>query len=144
MFSCEFCKIFEEYIFTEHHREMIPTVPPPLPHTHTHIVCLTIWYHLFLEFWLVVDTWFFAHRCNQRALTCLENVNQLNIRRGKKQGFSMSHRQPPTDSYNPNPDPNLLRWVFSRGIFPETFAPRANASASWLWLRNFPILFSWN
>ena len=115
--------------------------PPPHP-PHTHIVCLTIWYHLFLEFSLVVDTWFFAHWRNQRAVTCLENVNQLNIRRGKKQGFQLSHRQPPTDSYNPNPYP--LRWVFSRGIFPETFAPWATASANWLWLWNFPILFSWN
>ena len=36
----------------------------------------------------------------------------------------MSHKQPSRDSYNPNtyPDPNLLRWVFSREIFPETFA----------------------
>ena len=116
-------------------------IPP-----HTHIVCLTIAYHFLLEFWSVVDTWFFAHWRNQRAVTCLENVNQLNIRRGKKQGLQLSHRQPPTDSYNPNPypDPSLLRWVFSRGIFPETFAHWVTASVNWLWLWNSPILFSWN
>ena len=54
---------------------------------------LTIWHHLFLEFWLV-NTWFFAHWHRQRAVTCLGNVRQLNIRRGKKLDFQMSHRQP--------------------------------------------------
>ena len=42
-----------------------------------HIVPLTIWHHLFLEFWLV-DTWSFAHPQDQRAATRLENVRQLN------------------------------------------------------------------
>ena len=51
-----------------------------------HTVRLTIWHHLFLEFWLV-DTWFFIHWGHQRAVTRLENVRQLNIRRGKKLGF---------------------------------------------------------
>ena len=59
----------------------------------SHIVRLTIWYHLLLEFWLV-DTWFFAQWRQQRAVTCLENVRQLNIRRDKKLGFQLSHRQP--------------------------------------------------
>ena len=58
-----------------------------------HIVRLTIWHQLFLEFWLV-DTWFFAHWRDQRVVTCLENVRQLNIRQGKKLGFQFSHRQP--------------------------------------------------
>ena len=31
----------------------------------------------------------------RRALTHLENKRQLNIRRGKKLGFLLSHRQPP-------------------------------------------------
>ena len=42
-----------------------------------HIVPLRIWYHLFLEFWLV-DTWFFAPLQDQRAATYLKNVRQLN------------------------------------------------------------------
>ena len=62
-------------------------------HNHiSHIVPLTIWHQRFLEFWLV-DTWFFAHPRVQRAVTRLENVHQLNIRRGKKLGFQLSHRQ---------------------------------------------------
>ena len=52
-----------------------------------------MWYHLFLEFWLV-DIWFFADWHHQRAVTCLENVRQLNIRWGKKLGFKLSHKQP--------------------------------------------------
>ena len=52
-----------------------------------------MWQHVFLEFWLV-NTWFFAHWRHQRVVTRLENVRQLNIRRGKKLGFLLSHRQP--------------------------------------------------
>ena len=58
------------------------------------IVRLTIWHQLILELWLV-DTWFFAHTRNQHNVTRLENVRQLNIRRGKKLGFQSSPRQPP-------------------------------------------------
>ena len=58
-----------------------------------HTVRLTIWHHLFLKFWLV-DTWFFAHWRHQRAVTRLEIVGQLNIRRSKKLGFQLSHRPP--------------------------------------------------
>ena len=58
-----------------------------------HIVRLTIWHHLFLEFWLIT-TWFFAHWRHQRVVTRLENVRQLNIRRCKKLGFHLPHRQP--------------------------------------------------
>ena len=60
-----------------------------------HIVHLTIWHQLFLiaEYWLV-DTWFFAHPRDQRAVTRLENVHQFNKKRGKKLGFELSHRQP--------------------------------------------------
>ena len=47
-----------------------------------HTVPLTIWHHLFLEFWLV-DTWIFAHWRHQCTVTCPENVRQLDIRRGK-------------------------------------------------------------
>ena len=36
----------------------------------------------------------FAHLREQRALTGLENIHQLNLRRGKKLGFQLSHRQP--------------------------------------------------
>ena len=57
-----------------------------------HIVRLTIWHNLFLEFWLV-NPWYFTHWRHQRAVTCLENVRQLNIRRGKKLGFQLSYRQ---------------------------------------------------
>ena len=60
---------------------------------HFHLVRLTIWHRLFLEFWLV-NTWFYAYWHHQRAVTCLNNVRQLIIRRGKKQGFQLSHRQP--------------------------------------------------
>ena len=56
-------------------------------------VRLTMWHHLFLEFWLV-DTWFLAYWRNQRAVIRLENVRQLNIRRGKKLDFKLSHRHP--------------------------------------------------
>ena len=59
---------------------------------HQHIVCLTIWHHLFLVFWLV-NTWFFAHWRHQRAVTHPKNVRQLNIKRGKTLGFQLSHRQ---------------------------------------------------
>ena len=47
-----------------------------------HIVRLTIWHHLFLDFWLV-NTSFFAYWRHQRAVTRLKNVRQLNTRRGK-------------------------------------------------------------
>ena len=60
------------------------------------IVRLTIWHQLLLEYWFV-DTWCFAHPRDQRTVTRLENVLQLNIRRGKKLGFQLSHRQPPED-----------------------------------------------
>ena len=45
----------------------------------------------FLKFWLA-DTWIFVYWRHQRALTRLENVRQLNIRRGKKLGFQLSYR----------------------------------------------------
>ena len=35
-------------------------------------------------------------RRHQRAVTRLENVRQLNIKRGKKLGFQLSYRQPHT------------------------------------------------
>ena len=50
--------------------------------------------HLFLKFWLVY-TWLSAHRRHQSAVTCFKNVLQLNIKRFKKLGFQLSHRQPP-------------------------------------------------
>ena len=59
-----------------------------------HIVRLIIWYHLFLEFWLV-KTRFFAHWIHQHAVIRLKNVRQLNIRRGKKLSFQLPHGQPP-------------------------------------------------
>ena len=58
-----------------------------------HIIRLTIWHELFLEFWLV-DTCFFAHPHDQRAVNRLENVRQLNIMPGKELDFPLSHRQP--------------------------------------------------
>ena len=54
-----------------------------------HTVPLTIWHHLFLEFWLV-DTWIFAHWRHQCTVTRLENVRKLNIRRG----FQLSQKHP--------------------------------------------------
>ena len=44
---------------------------------------------------LIDQHWIFCSRRHQRAVTRLENVRQLNIRRGKKLGFELSHRQPP-------------------------------------------------
>ena len=38
-------------------------------------VPLSIWHHLFLDFWLV-DTWIFPHWRHQRTVTRLENVRQ--------------------------------------------------------------------
>ena len=58
-----------------------------------HTVPLTIWHYLFLEFWLV-DTWIFVHWRHQCAVTCLENLRQLNIRRGKKLAFQLSQKHP--------------------------------------------------
>ena len=49
----------------------------------TQIVCLTVWHQLILKFWLV-NTSFFAHSRDQRSVTHLKNVRQLNKRRGKK------------------------------------------------------------
>ena len=40
------------------------------------------------------DTGFFAHPHDQRAVTGFEDVRQLNIRRGKKLAFQLSHAQP--------------------------------------------------
>ena len=37
---------------------------------------------------------FFAYPLDQRAVTHLENVRHLNIRRGKKGGVQLSHTQP--------------------------------------------------
>ena len=54
-----------------------------------YIVPLTIWHQLFLKFWLVY-TWFFAHSRDQWAVTRLENVRQLKIRRGKKLSFQFT------------------------------------------------------
>ena len=65
-----------------------------------HIVCLAIRDQQFLEFWFVF-TWFFPHPHDQRAVTRLENVRQLNIRRGKKPGFQLSQRQPLWNIYIP-------------------------------------------
>ena len=36
----------------------------------------------------------FCSQRHQRVVTCLENVCELNERRGKKLGFQLSHRQP--------------------------------------------------
>ena len=58
----------------------------------SHIVHLTIWHQLFLEFWLV-HTWYFAHSRSQHIVTRLENVRDLNIRQGKNLGFELSHRK---------------------------------------------------
>ena len=74
-----------------------PVLKRGYPRWYLHIACLTIWQSynltLFIEFWLV-GTWFFAHWRHQRAVTRLENVHQLNIRRDKKLGFQLSHKQP--------------------------------------------------
>ena len=43
---------------------------------------------------LILNT---AHPLDLRALTRLENVHQLNISRGKKLGFELSHRQTRND-----------------------------------------------
>ena len=62
--------------------------------TMVHIVCLAIWHYLFLEFWLF-HTWFFTDLIfwhQQHAVTCLENVHQLNIKRGKKLVFPLCFR----------------------------------------------------
>ena len=58
-----------------------------------HTVSLTIWHHQFLEFWLV-DIWIFAHWRHQSAVTRLESVCQLNIRRSRKLGFQLSQKHP--------------------------------------------------
>ena len=42
----------------------------------------------------LIYIWFFAYPRDQRTVTCLENVHQLNKWRGKKLGFQLSHRQP--------------------------------------------------
>ena len=62
------------------------------------LVRLTIWHHLFLQFWLV-NTWFLLTDVTKSAVTCLESVRQLNIRKGKKLGFQLLHRQPHRQSF---------------------------------------------
>ena len=52
---------------------------------------VTIWYQLFLEFWLVY-TWIFAHWRHQCAVARLKNVRQLNERWGKKLDINLLHR----------------------------------------------------
>ena len=69
--------------------------------TGRHVVRLTIWHQVFLEFWLV-DTLLFARPRDQRAVTRLENVRQLNKRRRKKLGFQLSHRQPHAGRWTKN------------------------------------------
>ena len=75
-----------------------------------HTVCLTIWYQLFLEF-LLVHTLFnklipsflphLSHPRHQRAVTCLENVRQLNERWGKKLDINLLNRQPQVQRRQP-------------------------------------------
>ena len=88
---CRICKNFEQHF--------IPSHSSDASHYNL-IVPLTIWHQLFLEFWLV-NTWFFAYLREQYAVTCLENVRQLNITRGKKLGFQLSNTQPPIDENKP-------------------------------------------
>ena len=79
--------------FALHNFWMIPTVEFVMFHLYFQInLSYSPSYNLtppFLKFWLV-STWFFAHWRHQRA------VRQLNIRRGKKLVFQLSHRQPLT------------------------------------------------
>ena len=43
---------------------------------------------------LIGCNWFSTHPHHQHAVTCLENVGQLNIRWSKKLAFQLPHRQP--------------------------------------------------
>ena len=57
-----------------------------------HIVRLTMWHHksrVLIGRHLIFCSW-----RHQRAVTHLENVRQFDTRRGKKQVFKLSHRQP--------------------------------------------------
>ena len=72
----------------------------------------------YLKWWLsvlhirwFVDTWFFTHSRDKRAVTRLENVRQLNIRQGKKLCFQLSHTQPLIANYKRI---RLTRWVTSK------------------------------
>ena len=91
-----------------------------------HIVRLTIWHHLLLEFSLV-STWFSPNRRHQRAVTRLEIVRQLNIRKDEKLGFQWSQRQPlwylpyqiELISYTYRPKFTS----FSKGVFSRIYTP---------------------
>ena len=100
-----------------------------------HIVRLTIWHQIFLEFWLV-DTWFFAHPCDQRAVTRLENVHQLNTRRGKKLGLQLSH----IDNLILE-NWSVFHYLWSNSIY-EDFAKTSKALLHFL--IKFNLLFSYH
>ena len=105
----------------------------------SHIVCLTIWYRLLLEFWLV-DTWFFARWRHQRAVTCVENVRQLNIRRGKKLGFQLSNKQP-LGLFLKTSTWTLLIYIFFfyLGFLSQTFTIHGTAGEGGGYLFNPPL-----
>ena len=48
---------------------------------------------------LIGQHWLFAEWRHHRAVTCLENVRQSNIRTGKKLGVQLSHKHPPVVKY---------------------------------------------
>ena len=59
---------------------------------------LTIWYQSFLDFWMV-HTSVFVHPHDQKAVTRLENVGQLNERGGKKLDINLLNRQPLSENF---------------------------------------------
>ena len=54
--------------------------------------------------------WFSTHPRHQRAVTCLENAWQLNLRWGKKLGFQLLYRQPLSIWY-------WSKWITSGKIY---------------------------
>ena len=56
-----------------------------------HIVRITVWHHLFLEFWLV-NTWFYSVKAPTYWISP-RGCTPLNTRRDKKLGFQLLHRQ---------------------------------------------------
>ena len=90
--------------------------------TRAYSLTITIWHHLFLKFWLA-NTWFFAHWHHQSVVNRLEDVRQLNIKRGQKLDFQLSHRQPLSHEiyHSLRKRLDIQYFIYRRSILLKTF-----------------------
>ena len=112
-----------------------------------HIVRLTMWHRLFLEFSLV-HIWFLAHWRHQRAVTLLENICQLNIIRSKKLGFPLSHTLPLSSSSANSPNVKTVALKLRTSAIPSNIPvdcaamhSSGNAFPSILWSKEALFVF---